>query len=126
MGERIADATVPAEKVPATLLAAARERIDAARAQEPELWHEILAESRIAASIGRVWACSEFVATSSQRHAEMLRQLVRDGRLFERAADDWIAQDLASHPTGDSEPEMAPEIPDAFLPAPPATPPPPG
>jgi hypothetical protein len=46
-----------------------------------------------------------------------------DWQVYLREADGRF---LVVYWRGDSEPEMAPEIPDAFLPAPTATPPPPG
>src|SRR5262245_58799307 len=100
---------VPAEKVPrlpAELLAPVRERLDAARTQAPEIWLGLMAELRLAESIERVWACSEFVAGSAQRAPEMLEHLVRGGSLFERAEDGWIASDLEASCAGGGDPEL--------------------
>ena len=60
----------------------------------PVAWQEILDDERVNASLQRVWACSEFVATACLRAPELLRELIRSGELFERAAEDWFARDV--------------------------------
>jgi len=88
------------------LVADSAARLAAARAEQPDVWQPILGEPRVADSIARVWACSEFVATCCLRSPALLTALIDDGHLFARAADDWIAQDIAARVSGDSEAEL--------------------
>src|SRR5690349_5510294 len=81
-------------------------RLLAAREQDPDAWQEILAEPRVAGSLSRVWACSEFIATSCLRAPHLLSELVRGGELFERAADDWFARDVRERVSGANESEV--------------------
>ena len=70
------------------------------------MWQEILANERIAATLPRVWACSEFVATACLRAPQLLRELVRSGELLERTADGGFARDIREHVHGSSESEV--------------------
>jgi glutamate-ammonia-ligase adenylyltransferase len=81
--------------MPPTLASRVEQTLAAAREQNPESWARILANDAVAASLPLVWACSQFVVTSCTRRPDLLEQLVANGRLFERAPDEWIAQDLA-------------------------------
>jgi glutamate-ammonia-ligase adenylyltransferase len=81
-------------------------RLLAAREHDPDVWQAILGDARVAGSLPRVWACSEFVATACSRAPAMLSALVRSGALFERAADDWFARDLREQVSGASEAEV--------------------
>lgn len=69
-------------------------RLLAAREQDAPAWRDILADARVAESLPRVWACSEFVATACLRSPAMLRELVQGGELFARAAEDWFTSDV--------------------------------
>jgi glutamate-ammonia-ligase adenylyltransferase len=81
-------------------------RIAELRAQQPEVWARIFdAQDRVAASIERVWACSEFVAATCSRDPRVLERLVIGGQLFERKQPEWFAQDLAQSAMGNSEQE---------------------
>ena len=81
-------------------------RLLAAREQEPDTWREILAEPRVAESLPRVWACSEFIATSCMRAPQLLSELVHGGELFARAADDWFARDVRERARGSNESDV--------------------
>src|SRR5688572_6388881 len=81
-------------------------RLRAAREQDATTWQEVLGDSRVSESLPRVWACSEFVATTCLRAPELLRELVTGGALFERAADDWFARDIRERATGANETEV--------------------
>ena len=87
------------------LLHAARARLDAACQQDPQAWREITSEARIAATLPRVWACSDFVANSCVRQPAMLASLVNDGVLFARGEADWIGRELSALDCGATEPE---------------------
>jgi glutamate-ammonia-ligase adenylyltransferase len=92
------------------LLANAAARIAEVRARDAQLWTRIFEHvgactETVAASIERVWACSEFVATACSRDPQMLERLVTTRQLFERKHPEWIAQDLAQCAMGDSEQE---------------------
>src|SRR5687768_6036964 len=88
------------------LLADSATRLSAARAEQPDIWQAILAEPRVADSLGRVWACSEFVATCCVRSPALLTGLIEDGHLFERAPDDWMAREIDARVSGESEAEL--------------------
>src|SRR5688500_10684737 len=81
-------------------------RLPAARAEQPDTWQASLDEPRVADSLARVWACSEFVATSCLRSPALLSDLIADGHLFQRASDDWIAREIEARVGGDSEAEL--------------------
>lgn len=81
-------------------------RLASARAEQPDIWQAIVAEPRVADSLARVWACSEFVATSCLRSPALLMGLMEDGHLFERAPDHWIAQEIETRVSGESEAEL--------------------
>lgn len=87
------------------LLGNAAARIAEARAQDAVVWDEILGESQVEQSIERVWASSELVATACSRDPVLLRALIADGHLLQRAADGWIGEDLTRVDVGASEPE---------------------
>ena len=88
------------------LLTDMQSRMHAAREHDSDAWQAILADARVAESLPRVWACSEFVATACSRAPAMLGALVRGGELFERAADDWFARDVREQVGGASEAEV--------------------
>lgn len=88
------------------LIADSESRLAAAREENPEAWGSILAESRVAESLPRVWACSEFVATSCTRSPALLAGLIADGNLLSRAPDEWLAQDIEARVRGDSEADL--------------------
>ena len=81
-------------------------RLHAAREHDAVAWQEILADERVSASLPRVWACSEFVATACLRAPKLLGELVRGGELFERAADDWYVRDVRERVQGANESEV--------------------
>jgi glutamate-ammonia-ligase adenylyltransferase len=81
-------------------------RLLSAREHDAQAWQEILADARIGQSLPRVWACSEFVATSCLRSPALLSQLVGGGELFARAADDWFANDVGASVSGANETEV--------------------
>ena len=90
---------------PPQLLKQAAARIAEARTHDVATWDEILSKPQIAASIGRVWACSEFIASACSREPALLQRLTADGHLLERAPEMWIADDLESVPAGGTEQE---------------------
>lgn len=96
----------PISDIARQLLADSETRLANARAEHPDVWSPILGESRVANSIVRVWACSEFVATCCLRSPALLAGLSEDGQLFARAADDWIAREADARISGDSEAEL--------------------
>jgi [glutamine synthetase] adenylyltransferase / [glutamine synthetase]-adenylyl-L-tyrosine phosphorylase len=81
-------------------------RLAGAREHDADAWQEILAEQRIAETLPRVWACSEFVATACLRTPQLLRELIGTGALFERAADDAFARDVRERVSGANEAEV--------------------
>jgi len=81
-------------------------RLAGAREHDADAWQEILAEQRVAETLPRVWACSEFVATACLRAPELLRELVGSGALFARAADDAFAREVGERVSGASEAEV--------------------
>ncbi len=81
-------------------------RLLAAREHDSDVWQAILGDARVAESLPRVWACSEFVANACSRAPAILRALVRGGELFERAAADWFARDVREQVSGTSEAEV--------------------
>ncbi|MBB6095726.1 glutamate-ammonia-ligase adenylyltransferase [Povalibacter uvarum] len=89
-----------------SLLDAARARIGESREQSEPVWSQILAHSQVAETAPRVWACSEFIATSCSRNPSLLLALIENGRLLDRATSEWIAQDLVAHERGQSEAEL--------------------
>src|ERR1044072_821148 len=80
-------------------------RLLAAREQDAQIWQEILANERVAGSLPRVWACSEFVATAFLRAPALLSELTRSGELLARATDDSIANELRQRVSGANEAE---------------------
>jgi [glutamine synthetase] adenylyltransferase / [glutamine synthetase]-adenylyl-L-tyrosine phosphorylase len=88
------------------LLADAEARIDGVREQHPQIWQEILANTRVAEVMPRVWACSEFVAAACARRPELLQELLSNGHLLDRAPDDWLEQDIAARVGGTTEPAL--------------------
>ena len=76
------------------LLPTVNARLDAAREHDRDRWDALLADSRIAQSLPRVWACSDFVANSCLRDPALLAALVENERLFTRGDGDWIAREL--------------------------------
>ena len=85
------------------LLDAARARLHEARELDPSVWAQILGNTQVAESLPRVWACSEFIAMACSRDPGLLLSLLDHGRLLERAAVDWIAEDLHAHELGTEE-----------------------
>src|SRR5688572_10570087 len=88
------------------LLTDSEQRLHAAREHDAGAWQEILAAERVNETLPRVWACSGFTATACLRTPELLRELVRGGALFERAADDWFTRDVRERVSGASEAEV--------------------
>jgi glutamate-ammonia-ligase adenylyltransferase len=83
-------------------------RLDAAREQAPEAWSRLMSEPRIEATLPRVWACSEFVATLCCRDPDLIVELLESGSLFTRAEGDSIARALnASVPRNEEAQLMA-------------------
>jgi glutamate-ammonia-ligase adenylyltransferase len=54
------------------------------------------AADAIAASLPLVWACSDFVAESCLRNAQLLPWLAGQGRLLDSVTREWLEHDLAS------------------------------
>ncbi|HWK75549.1 MAG TPA: bifunctional [glutamate--ammonia ligase]-adenylyl-L-tyrosine phosphorylase/[glutamate--ammonia-ligase] adenylyltransferase [Povalibacter sp.] len=88
------------------LLEMSRQRLHEAREQDDAVWPSILDNPSTAESLPRVWASSEFVATSCIRDPQLLARLIEDGRLLEPATDDWIGEDLQRQVTATAEPEL--------------------
>ncbi|HEX7114455.1 MAG TPA: bifunctional [glutamate--ammonia ligase]-adenylyl-L-tyrosine phosphorylase/[glutamate--ammonia-ligase] adenylyltransferase [Steroidobacter sp.] len=83
-------------------------RLASAREQAPEAWTRLMSEPRIEATLPRVWACSEFVATLCCRDPNLIIELLENGSLFARAEGDSIARALnASVPRSDEAQLMA-------------------
>lgn len=80
----------------AALLEAAHQRLQQARARDPELWAPALAIAEVADSAPRVFAASEYVAVSCERDPALLAGLAAEGRLLAHADEHWLAADLAS------------------------------
>jgi glutamate-ammonia-ligase adenylyltransferase len=81
-------------------------RLAGAREHDAAAWQEILAAERVADTLPRVWACSEFVATACLRTPRLLRELIGTGALFERAADDAFTRDVRERVSGANEAEV--------------------
>jgi [glutamine synthetase] adenylyltransferase / [glutamine synthetase]-adenylyl-L-tyrosine phosphorylase len=88
------------------LLTDMESRLAGAREHDGAAWQEILADQRVAETLPRVWACSEFVATACLRTAEVLRELTGSGALFASAADDAFAREIRERVSGASEAEV--------------------
>ncbi len=93
-----------AEKID-TVLQMSEARLGEAREQQPQRWEAILAQPAVAESLVRVWACSEFVATSCLRDPAMLQALIDNGLLTQDAGEGGIAADLQTWPVGSAEAE---------------------
>jgi len=91
------------QATPAALFADVQHRLAEAQMHQPDLWAQILATERVAQTLVRVWTCSDFVATSCVRDPSLLERLIADGRLLERAPDDWIGSDLREPPADASD-----------------------
>ncbi|HEY6642540.1 bifunctional [glutamate--ammonia ligase]-adenylyl-L-tyrosine phosphorylase/[glutamate--ammonia-ligase] adenylyltransferase [Povalibacter sp.] len=91
-----------AENVQA-LLKAATARLDEARDLHADEWTAIREQPAVEESLVRVWACSEFVATSCLRDPSLLQALIGNGHLLEACDDEWIAADLQAWNCGESE-----------------------
>lgn len=76
----------------ASLLDAASARWSESRELHPEYWAGLLRSEAVRESISRVWASSEFVASSCVRAPQMLEWLA--GTLESRAGDGWIVDNL--------------------------------
>jgi glutamate-ammonia-ligase adenylyltransferase len=88
------------------LLTDTEARLAGARAHDAAAWQEVLATKRVAETLPRVWACSEFVATACLRNPELLRELIGSGALFESAADEVFAREVRDTVKGASEAEV--------------------
>jgi glutamate-ammonia-ligase adenylyltransferase len=53
------------------------ERLAVARADQAQLWQQILADELIATTVSFIWHCSEFVAASCLRHPQLLLDLAQ-------------------------------------------------
>jgi glutamate-ammonia-ligase adenylyltransferase len=89
-----------------SLIAGSEARLTAAREEHPEIWASILGQPRVAESLPRVWACSEYVATSCLRSPALLAELIENGSLFERASDDWLPKEIEARVRGESDAEL--------------------
>lgn len=78
-------------------------RLAQAREHDNDLWSELLANAEVAASLSRVWACSEFVAHTCVRDPHLLLGLVVTGDLFKPADDEYFALRLADIAGSDTE-----------------------
>lgn len=88
------------------LFADVQNRLNVAVGRDNETWSKFLADARIAQTLPRVWACSDFVANSCLRTPEALQALVADGALFARGEPGWIARELDTIRCGASESEL--------------------
>lgn len=88
------------------LIADSEARLAAASAEHPAVWGAILEHSRVAETLPRVWACSEFVAGSCMRSPALLADLIADGNLFSLSPDDWMAQEIEARVQGDTEADL--------------------
>jgi len=88
------------------LIEAAQRRLSDSRAEHETIWSAVLARAPVAESLPKVWASSEFVACACARDPQLLAGLIDQGRLLERAADDWIASDLPAFEATAAEPDL--------------------
>ena len=77
-----------------SLTATAAERLAAAKAENGSLWEGILRDERVADTLPRVWACSEFVASVCLRNPSLLSELVGDELLIRTLAREEVHADL--------------------------------
>ncbi len=91
------------------LTARAEERLAAAREVDATTWGAILQDERVAASLLRVWACSEYVASVCTRHPSVLAELVRDGGLLGADAQ-YIERDRLERLRAHDESEAMAEL----------------
>src|SRR5690348_3825073 len=73
-----------------------RERMDAARSDQPSVWARIDADERIASTLPFVWYCSEFVAASCLGEPRLLIELIESRELFEAMDADALKRQLQS------------------------------
>lgn len=88
------------------MMAASAARLEAARQAHPEIWQKILQEMRVADSVHRVWACSDFVAANCLRSPALLEGLIEDGHLFSCAPVEWTGQEIQARVSGESEADL--------------------
>lgn len=81
-------------------------RLTAARAEDHARWGGILNDARIAESLPRVWACSDFVANSCVRHPPMLAALIDEGVLFAQLDAQRFASELEALNAGAAEADI--------------------
>lgn len=81
-------------------------RLQSIREQDSRRLNNMLAHPRIADSVHRVWACSDFVANNCCRDPALLAALVESEVLFTPGAPDWIARELAAVECGPGEAEL--------------------
>lgn len=86
----------------------ARARVDAL--QSESAWHVILREPRIATSIPRVWASSEFVAKSCERDPELLGRLVESNFLFSALTAEQLKADADATVSSTQEAEVLAQL----------------
>lgn len=94
----------------AVLTARAEERLVAAREVDPATWDDVLRDPRLSESLPRVWACSEYVASSCTRDPRLLATLASEGRLFEQADCNWFEHDRVTHVRAQEEQEAMSEL----------------
>ncbi len=92
------------------LTRATQEKLALARETDGAEWSEILQEARVAETIVRVWTCSEYVANTCIRDPRLLSELIRDGRLCERADEAWVAREVRKRVIASEEQEAMSEL----------------
>ena len=99
---------MPFAQIRQNLIARTEARVQSTRADNTELWNHILADARIANSITRVWASSEYVATSCERMPSLLAELVDGGYLFDSFTAEQFQTDIRERiQTADESQTMA-------------------
>jgi glutamate-ammonia-ligase adenylyltransferase len=86
-----------------SLVDAAQRRFRESGQQHNEAWTRIVQNESVAATLPRVWACSEFVAGCCVRDPSLLERLILDGSLLQRAGENWVSEDLARRNNGTTE-----------------------
>ena len=80
-------------------------RLHAAREHDADAWQEILDDERGHMRLCRACGLQRVRRDCMPARPELLRELIRSGELFERAAEDWFARDVRERVRGASEAE---------------------
>lgn len=85
-------------------------RVQGLRAENEDVWNHILNDARVANSITRVWASSDYVATSCERMPSLLAELIDVGDLFDTLSAEQLRADIRERIQPADEPETMAQL----------------